>query len=444
MMRSSSKSSDKQPFLLGKSTGVGEASMLVADASRQQPHSEPTGFQQSAMDRLATAERFGLIAIQISVPEPVEASNPEKDGATDVQDMALAGAGDILSAFCSQEGAFWGKMDQGIVACVLPGADTEACRRLAQDLCDRLGQQQLAVTMGLAVYPVLDFSPGDTFDNGRKALQHAAFFGHGSQVLFDDVSLNVSGDEYYDQGEILGAMVEYRRGLALNPDNANLHNSLGVCHGVLGSLEKALEQFEAAARLDPGETMAHYNAGLVHLQMGDRHQARQKLQVAADQPEPIFEVLLQLGALHLEDERPALARPLLEKATAVVPDSAVGLRTLGQCYLQLDMISDAVGVYKRAVRESPNDAESLSALGYLLDLQGERSEISMIFCRQSVEIEPRNGLFRYRLGQLYFHQELLQEALDQFNLAAELGYDCSERIDTVRNRLVDMDAGLEN
>ena len=171
MKRSTSKRSDNQSFLLGKSTGAGDASMAAASASLRPSHDEPTAFRQSALERLATAERFGLIAMQVSSPGALESADPEKHGAPDTLGLAAI-AGDILNAFCSQEGGFWGQMDPDAIGCVLPGADSEACRRLAGDLCDRFEQQRLAVTMGLAVYPVLDFSPGDTFDNGRKALQH--------------------------------------------------------------------------------------------------------------------------------------------------------------------------------------------------------------------------------------------------------------------------------
>ena len=64
------------------------------------------------------------------------------------------------------------------------------------------------------------------------------------------------------------------RALALDPANVNVRNSLGVCHGVLGDLEKAAAEFATAARLDPSEAMALYNLGMVCL-LGenDREQA---------------------------------------------------------------------------------------------------------------------------------------------------------------------------
>ena len=94
----------------------------------------------------------------------------------------------------------------------------------------------------------------------------------------------------------------------------------------------------------------------------------------------------------------------------------------------MNLTDEAVAAYKKAIRHNPNDADSLSALGYLFELQGENPEITTIFCQQSVDISPENGLFRHRLGSLYLKQNLLEEALEQFQKADELGHDSKEII----------------
>ena len=61
-------------------------------------------------------------------------------------------------------------------------------------------------------------------------------------AVFDDTSLNISGDRLFDQGKIVAALSEYRKGLRLNPENNNLRNSLGVCFGEQGNLESAIQR----------------------------------------------------------------------------------------------------------------------------------------------------------------------------------------------------------
>jgi len=97
----------------------------------------------------------------------------------------------------------------------------------------------------------------------------------------------------------------------------------------------------------------------------------------------------------------------------------------------------AVSAYKLAIKHNPSDASSLSALGDLFDELGENPEISAMFSRHSVEIEPENGLFRNRLGLLYLKQDRLQEAMEEFVLAKRFGHDSTEQIKLTQHRLFD-------
>ncbi|MBW1694149.1 MAG: tetratricopeptide repeat protein [Deltaproteobacteria bacterium] len=127
----------------------------------------------------------------------------------------------------------------------------------------------------------------------------------------------------------------------------------------------------------------------------------------------------------------------LEKATKIRPESVLAFRYLGECCTAMNMIDEAILAYKTAIRKNPNDADSLSALGYLFDLQGENPEITTIFCQQSVDISPDTGLFRYRLGNLYLKRNQIDDALEQLQKADELGHDAKELIQKINNLMAD-------
>jgi tetratricopeptide (TPR) repeat protein len=252
-------------------------------------------------------------------------------------------------------------------------------------------------------------------------------------VLFDAVSLNISGDTLYQKGDIHGAIMEFKAALLLDPSNVNVHNSLGVCYGVLGDYVNALEAFEETIRIDPEEAMGLYNAGLANLLMENRDKALGYFLDADQKEEDIFEVAFQIGRLYLEMGKPEQAKKNLEKAIRLNPDSGIALRYLGESCVAINQTDEAISAYKKAVRQNPNDAESLSALGYLFDLKGENPEITEIFCQQSIDIAPENGLFRYRLGNLYLKRNQLEDALEQFRKAEDLGHDAKELIEKVQN-----------
>ena len=73
----------------------------------------------------------------------------------------------------------------------------------------------LRVTIGAASFPQADYKKTDILDNALKALDHALLLGPGQMAVFDDLSLNISGDRLFDQGKIEAALGEYRKGLRL-------------------------------------------------------------------------------------------------------------------------------------------------------------------------------------------------------------------------------------
>lgn len=385
-------------------------------------------FVTRASALLEPLDAFATVVLGIDAGAP-PSGEPEEDGDPPRPGPFHAVLAARLQETSAASEGLWGWLAFDRFGWILPDADAaralEAVERLQAALAD---DHPETVSAGIAVHPCLQISKSQMIENARKALDHAAFFGPGSTAVFDDVTLNISGDQRYQHGDINGAMEEFKKALALNPDNTNVHNSLGVCYGVLGAYETALRCFEATLERVPGDVMALYNAGMAHLMIGDRDRALTYLLTAHGVAEPIFEVNFQTGRLYMARDQAAKARPYLEGATRLRPDSAAAWRLLGECLFALDDVAAAVDAYKRSVKLNPGDAEALSALGCLFDRQGENPEITTIFCEQAVDIAPENGLFHHRLGTLYLKQERHDDALRAFRRAAALGHDSAAQI----------------
>jgi Flp pilus assembly protein TadD len=381
--------------------------------------------------RVADMPQFGVLVLR---PDGRPGESSAEDGQR-WRDIGRAAAAALDNALRPAEG-FWGVLEDGLLAAVLP-------RRAAADVL-RLGrrvQKEVrsrgagTATIGAAGFPALDYAPHDVLENARKALAHAAFFGPNSRVAFDAVSLNISADSLFESGDLKAAAAELRRALAIDPGNANVHNSLGVCLGLLGERAQALAEFSAAAELDGGDYMAVYNVGLVHWLCGDRPAALESLlRASAIKPE-VFETHFLLGRLHLEMGRAAEARPFLESAARSRSRAGVVFRHLGECYEALDLAPKALDAYRKAVRHNPADPYALSALGCLFERTGENPEIARVFCRESVRLAPRNPLFHKRLGLLEFNQNRFAESLQALEEAGRLGLDTTEAIGKVRERM---------
>ncbi|MFZ0132514.1 MAG: tetratricopeptide repeat protein [Desulfobacterales bacterium] len=418
-----------------RASGAGEADGTAEALRRAFPHLlGGKSLLVRAMSRLEEVPEFATAVIQIDADRP--ADHPpaaERDPAVPI---TLARA---LETACRSASGLWGLLDSTTFGYFLPGGTPSTAVAPLKTIEKTVAEASGAtVTIGMAFFPTLDFPREAILENARKALEHAKFFGPGSRVAFDAISLNISGDSLYDQGEYQKAIEEYETALRLDPANANLHNSLGVCYGVTGEFTQAMARFKEAMALDAAEALAHYNAGLVHLLLDERDKARAHLLEVDNRPHNLFEVRLQLGKLYLEDGQPGLARVYLENAAATWPQSSTVHCLLGECYAALDLTGDAVAAYKKSLRLNANDAAALSGLGWLYHALGQNTDIATLYCRHSTAIAPQNGLFHHRLGCLCLKQDQLVEARDAFRAAEALGCDSAAQLAEVENRLLDI------
>jgi tetratricopeptide (TPR) repeat protein len=388
-------------------------------------------FAEAALQQVGGGER-PFCALVIRPDDPIDI-RPQAPGVGALAEIAAG-----LDEICRGAGGLWGVAESGLLAGLWPAASAaeglKAAGLIQEQVRRRTGR---TVTIGVAVHPTLDFLPRAAIENAHKAAEHAAFFGPDSRVTFDAVSLNISGDKCYERGDIHAAIHEFQQALRLDPQNANVHNSLGVCYGLLGEHARALEAFARALALEGGDYMAVYNTGLIHGLQGRREEALAHFLRASTLHGhgDVFEILFQTGKLQLELGDLPSACHALERAVRLRPRSGNALRLLGDGYVRLQLPQKAIRAYQRAVKANPADSLALSALGQLFDEKGENSEIALLFCKESVRLAPDNPTFRKRLGRLYFKLNRLEAALKEFEQAERLGQECGDDMRRVRERL---------
>lgn len=385
---------------------------------------------ETAIDaRMAATPALCVMAIHIEQPTVEESEN-------DQQAAPLADSITPLATHSGAQQGLWGRIGPDRYACVLADTNEADAQALAERLLEAVsGSEKGHVTIGLAVYPTINYSRRQTVANAEKALDHGSFFGPGTVTRFGAVSLNISGDRCYQSGEIDRAIDEFKKGLMIDPTNANLHNSLGVCYGVLKDYDSALTSFENANWLAPEDVMAIYNKGYVLL-LTQRLEAALACLLEANAREPdVFEVVFHIGQIYMEMDQPDHARGFLEAATRANSRSGAAFKNLGACLDKLGLTKEAIQAYKSAVKINPEDAPSLSTLGRLYTERGESLDVAAVLCEQSVRLEPENGLYRYRLARTYLTQDKLEDALAAFEAAAQRGHDCHDQIEATQRRL---------
>lgn len=355
---------------------------------------------------------------------------------TEIDDDRLINLARLLDETARASQGHWGLVYNGILGLFIIEPNPPDYYRVADKIRAAYSDAfEAGISIGVAVYPDDHYTDRQVMDNAVKALDHAAFLGPNTTVLFDAVSLNISGDRLYAEGDIQGSIQEFEHALKLDASNVNVRNSLGVCYGVLKEYQKALSQFEAAIRSAPGEVMAVYNYGLVKLLTHHPNQALDYFLQAESIREDIFEVIYHIGKVYVQLNHPEKGIDYLNKAESLNASTAGVYRLMGRCHADLGDQDQAIAAYAQAVRINPDDAEALSDLGRQYDLRDENPEIAMLFCERSTQIDPKNGRFHHRLGRLYLKAQKTSHALASFEKANSLGYDSRAAINEINGML---------
>ncbi|MBI5582531.1 MAG: tetratricopeptide repeat protein [Deltaproteobacteria bacterium] len=277
------------------------------------------------------------------------------------------------------------------------------------------------VNIGIAGFPYGPFEKSDVWENALKALAHAWLLGPGAIVLLDDLTLNISGDQLFDQGKIEAARRDYQRGLVLNADNPNLRNSLGVCYGNLKDLRAAVAEFEQVLKADPQNYMALYNLGLIALRQEDPARARAYFEQAREADEDHFEVHYRLGKLYRDAGLIDQSLDCFRRAQELRPEKTFIQRYLGEAWLKKGDWDQALSYFKGAVKTNPRDAYSLNQLGALYLLKEINRPVALSIFRTCTEMEPGNALFRLWHGRALLQDRDYEAARGELTQAWDLG-----------------------
>jgi tetratricopeptide (TPR) repeat protein len=308
----------------------------------------------------------------------------------------------------------------------LKGADRQAAESWGRDFQARAASVKVSFSLGIALFPDHGFKKAETPANCCKALLHTGFFGPGSMTVFDGVSLNISGDIYYNEGDLARAAKEYRLGLQLDPANINLLNSMAVTLAQMNLYRKAIPLFQHALALEPGNFMALYNLGFAYLATGEEGKAMENFEKALAEQDDNFDLLLQLGKLYCKAGRFADAVGVLRRGEQVGPGGVRDIshgavhRFLGEAYKGLGENSRAMSCLQKAARHNPRDAAALSMLGELFFQERQGDEIALALCRQAVELDDDDWRHWSRLATVLAGRGEYDEALRALRKALTL------------------------
>jgi Tfp pilus assembly protein PilF len=201
------------------------------------------------------------------------------------------------------------------------------------------------------------------------------------------------GEAYYMQGSYSKALKALLEAEKLNPDDAELHNDLGLTYRAKEKHNLAITHFKKALAIDPKNGRVKNNLGTAYLDL-------QKWDLAI----PIFEDLLEdltyitpqyplfsLGWSYHNKKEYQLAERYFRKALIHDPKFIKARRGLGLTYKESGRMPEAIFIFEKAIKLSPQVPHLYYDLGELYALTGEYQKAREAY-RTVMKLVPNSPL----------------------------------------------------
>jgi Tfp pilus assembly protein PilF/dipeptidyl aminopeptidase/acylaminoacyl peptidase len=198
-------------------------------------------------------------------------------------------------------------------------------------------------------------------------------------------------------GNYPAAVRAYERGLAIEPDNVELLNSLGFSLFQQGKSKEAVVALEKAIAVDPKHWKSHNNLALAAIDIGELEVAEAHYRDSlAIKPQPA--IYNDLGFVLERQGLPDEAAKAYREAVKLDPDSASAQYNLGSSLARSGSFAEAENHLRRALKKSPN-SQTYTGLGIVLWQLG-RADEAIANLQAAIEADPTNATARQKLAEI--------------------------------------------
>ncbi len=192
------------------------------------------------------------------------------------------------------------------------------------------------------------------------------------------------------------------RALALQPDLASAHVTLGFLYAFTDQNDLASHEIDSALRLDKFNAAAYGALAELQTRQGRTDLVEATLQTAVSLAPDDWLLNMQLGAHYLDNGKWARADEQFRRAVELVPDNPRAYNNLGLVYRGLDRLDDSAAAFRKALDLEPTFIRYRN-LGMVLAEAGKYSEAAQALGR-SIEMRPQQYRAWGLLASVYLNQ----------------------------------------
>ncbi|MFQ5688402.1 MAG: tetratricopeptide repeat protein [Candidatus Scalindua sp.] len=264
------------------------------------------------------------------------------------------------------------------------------------------------------------------------------------------------GDNYFKEGKLDEAIVEYKKALEIKPRD-DILNKLGQIHqqkrlaGKSEGQPAKIDTFTSEKTLDempglaaPDETEQDlsieeiYDRGISYYDKGMIDKAIEEFKEVLELDPDDVETRFHLGNAYADKEMFDEAISIYKKTIEKNPEFIDAYLSLGMLYLDMDLIDEAISLCKQAISANPDDSFLCFHLGEAY-IRNKQYEEAITAFNKAISINPMDPETQYRLAESYYETKQYDVALKHAMQAEKLGYivDPSFMIDLKKNTVTE-------
>lgn len=228
-----------------------------------------------------------------------------------------------------------------------------------------------------------------------------------------DVALTHISNREYDK-----AIEPARKAVADEPDNAMAHRWLGGALLQTDNLAEAEASLKTALGLDPSVSGLNFDMGMVYVKKDRPMQAIPYFEAELELSPDSATVLHNLGELYVQAEQYDRAVETFETLLTIEPDRLEYYGFLANAYKQKGDTAMERGTYERMAAQDPSGMAFYN-LGNLMFNNSEMEKAADAY-KRAIEQSPDNAQAHYQLGLTYVNLGKFAEAAESLETFAKL------------------------
>jgi protein O-GlcNAc transferase len=214
------------------------------------------------------------------------------------------------------------------------------------------------------------------------------------------------------------AAAKLKEAVAIDPQNAELHDELGSIYAQQLSWANAQREFATAVRLNPRFAVAYMHLGLAMRAQGEAggtQEIAHASQLAPGNPM----IALELGQAYVAEGNDAQAIPVFRHVLAITPHSMDAAYQLALALQRTNDAGDAIPLLKKVVAAQPKNVAALTNLGMAL-CQAQNAKDAVPVLQRAVSLAPGNVTARENLAAAYVQLSQFDGAISDLRAAIKL------------------------